>query len=301
MLAFATISSGQGLLKRMKASGLKDPRPPLVVTDTSKVVLVVKSIIDKLYFKTNREKIQVVQEAVGEWLLFLEPGNHILTFSAPDFQSLIKYISIPKEARCKEIEIMPVVKPTPQKKQSFRRPYTQRRSYPKLPRIPISTKYGEFRFRLHIMDDADGKGNINKIRGFDFIFESPTKLGFGFIMGDKFTLIQMDYGKWNYVSSMNLGLQFKLFGFRSYATSSIYAIDWTKKDTDKSISYIFNIFGYNYGVEFSIYLSKSWGISICYENSVFNGQLANIGYKGFGIKDNKYSTIIVGFSGIKLK
>lgn len=110
-LASATICSGQGLLKKMQASKPQIPQPRLAVLDTDKVVLVVRSNIENVSFKTDRKNSRVFSKGQGEWWVYLEPGTNIITFSAPGFQSLTEEIFISEKDRCKEIEITPITIP----------------------------------------------------------------------------------------------------------------------------------------------------------------------------------------------
>lgn len=107
-LNFVLVVSAQQnkVLMKMKAGELKDTN--VIPLDTSKVVLVVKSIINNLGFKTNHGQITIIIREEGEWRLMLEPDPQIITVKKDGFQSLSVPINIPKEDKSKQIEIIPV-------------------------------------------------------------------------------------------------------------------------------------------------------------------------------------------------
>lgn len=103
VLSSVAISSGQEILEKMKVIDLKPSS--VIPLDTSKVVLVVKAAIKDLGFKTNHGEIISRKVSEGEWRLQLEPGTHLITFSANDFQSITEKIYIAKHDKSKEIKI----------------------------------------------------------------------------------------------------------------------------------------------------------------------------------------------------
>ncbi|MFQ5825017.1 MAG: hypothetical protein ACE5JB_13265, partial [bacterium] len=79
--------------KLMLASDLK---PSFVIPeDTSKVLLVVKSVIRNLVIsKLDSGQFSINKVTEGEWRVQIDPGEHYFFFSADGFQSLTKKINI---------------------------------------------------------------------------------------------------------------------------------------------------------------------------------------------------------------
>lgn len=103
-LVSATLSFGQGALK-MKVG---EPKPATVIPrDTSEVILVVRSDIKPMRFKTNHGKILAVEDDPysDDLWLHIAPGTHLITFSADCYRNIEKRINIEKEQKSKIIEI----------------------------------------------------------------------------------------------------------------------------------------------------------------------------------------------------
>lgn len=93
----------QQVLVEMTAS---EPKEVLVLDrNPEKAVLVVKSVIGNLSFESSFSDIEVIRKEPGLWHLILEPGTHIITFSAPGFLNLEQRIVYSEGSRAKEIEI----------------------------------------------------------------------------------------------------------------------------------------------------------------------------------------------------
>src|SRR5262245_28108179 len=104
-LVFVTLSFAQGVLK-MKAG---EPKSATVISrDTSEVILVVRSDIKPMRFKTNHGKILAVEEdpSSDDLWLHIAPGTHLITFSADCYQSIGKRINIEREQKSKRVEIV---------------------------------------------------------------------------------------------------------------------------------------------------------------------------------------------------
>lgn len=109
ILYLSSNSPGQETLMQMKASEL---RPSNVIPiDPYEVILVIRSVIKNLNFQTNHGRIDVREERPGEWWLLIEPGTHLITFSAKGFQSITVRVYIPLEERSRELEIGPIESP----------------------------------------------------------------------------------------------------------------------------------------------------------------------------------------------
>jgi len=85
-----------------------EPKPATVIPrDTSEVILVVRSNIKPIRFKTNHGKILAVEDdpSSDDLWLHIAPGTHLITFSAECYQSIEKRIYIAQEQKSKLIEI----------------------------------------------------------------------------------------------------------------------------------------------------------------------------------------------------
>lgn len=85
-----------------------EPKPAMVIPrGTSEVILVVRSNIKPMSFKTNHGKIIDVENdpSSDDLWLHIEPGTYLITFSADCYQSLDIRINIDTEQNSKLIEI----------------------------------------------------------------------------------------------------------------------------------------------------------------------------------------------------
>lgn len=116
-IAPMSLGFGQEILKQMTAGELKDPEQ-FIHVKPGQAVLVVRSIIKGLQFQSNLIIDSTREVSNGEWWLYLSTEmymfDQIITFSAPQFQSIDKRVVFAENGRVKEIEIKPVDAEPPQ-------------------------------------------------------------------------------------------------------------------------------------------------------------------------------------------